>query len=227
MLLIQEVVAYAKTAMSRRKYLLHYFGEEWDDVSSEGASMDDNSRNLKKLYDSTKHVQTILNCIDKFNELHKAGFICKVIAGVKTSEVTMYKGHLSKFFGDGSKQDKKFLNAVVHQMYVRRLLTKEIETYGILKITNVGRAFMKNPTTFKIVKEEEIGKVDDDELIIPKQGGGAVDEVLFGLPEELCAKNGIQFHHKTSEMEHFCMSTRMELPSRDHAINADAFLLPP
>jgi ATP-dependent DNA helicase RecQ len=138
MLLIQEVVAYAKMAMSRRKYLLHYFGEEWDDVNGEGAGMDDNSRNPKELYDGTKHVQTILNCIDKFNKLHKTGFICKVIAGVKTSEVTTYKGHLSKYFGDGSKQDKKFWNAVVRQMYVRGLLTKEIETYGTLKITDVG-----------------------------------------------------------------------------------------
>jgi ATP-dependent DNA helicase RecQ len=153
MLLIQEVVAYAETAMSRRKYLLYYFGEEWDDVNGEGAGMDDNSHNPKELYDSTKHVQTILNCINKFNELHKAGFICKVIAGVKTSEVTMYKGHLSKYFGDGSKQDKKFWNAVVRQMYVRGLLTKEIETYGTLKISDVGLAFMNNPTTFKIVKE--------------------------------------------------------------------------
>ncbi len=190
MLLIQEVVAYAKMAMSRRKYLLHYFGEEWDDVNGKGAGMDNNSRNPKKLYDGTKHVQTILNCIDEFNKLHKAGFICKVIAGVKTSEVTMYKGHLSKYFGDGSEQDEKFWNAEVRQMYLHRLLTKEIETYGTLKITNVGRAFMKNPTTFKIVKEEEIGEVDDDELIIPKHGGGAVDEVLFGLLKELRAKMG-------------------------------------
>ncbi len=176
--------------MSRRKYLLPYFGEEWDDVNGKGASMDDNSPNPKELYDSTKHVQTILNCIDEFNKLHKVGFICKVIAGVKTFEVTTYKGHLSKYFGNGSEQDKKFWNAVVRQMYVRGLLTKEIETYGTLKITNVGCAFMKNLTTFKIVNEEEIGKVDDDELIIPKQGGGAVDEVLFGLLKELCAKMG-------------------------------------
>jgi ATP-dependent DNA helicase RecQ len=188
MLLIQEVIAYAETSMSRRKYLLHYFGEEWDDVNGEGAGMDDNSRNPKELYDGTEQVQTILNCIVEFNELHKAGFICKVIAGVKTSEVTTYKGHLSKYFGDGSEQDEKYWNAVVRQMYVRGLLTKEIETYGTLKITDVGREFMKNPTTFKIVKEEEIGEVDDDELIIPKQGGGAVDEVLFGLLKELRAK---------------------------------------
>jgi ATP-dependent DNA helicase RecQ len=78
----------------------------------------------------------------------------------------------------------------VRQMYVHGLLTKEIETYSTLKITNVGCAFMKNPTTFEIVKEEEIGEVDDDELIIPKQGGGAVDEVLFGLLKELHAKMG-------------------------------------
>lgn len=188
MLLIQEVIAYAETAMSRRKYLLHYFGEEWDEVNGEGAGMDDNSRNPKELYEGSEHVQLILNCIDEFNELHKAGFICKVISGVKTSEVTTYKGHLSKYFGEGNEQDEKFWNAVVRQMYVRGLLTKEIETYGTLKITDEGRAYMKNPTSFKIVKEEEIGEVDDDELIIPKQGGGAVDEVLFGMLKDLRAK---------------------------------------
>lgn len=188
MLLIQEVIAYAETAMSRRKYLLHYFGEEWDEVNGEGAGMDDNSRNPKELYEGSEHVELILNCIDEFNELHKAGFICKVISGVKTSEVTTYKGHLSKYFGEGDEQDEKFWNAVVRQMYVRGLLTKEIETYGTLKITEEGRAFMKNPTSFKIVKEEEIGEVDDDELIIPKQGGGAVDEVLFGMLKDLRAK---------------------------------------
>ncbi len=188
MLLIQEVIAYAETAMSRRQYLLHYFGEEWDPVNGEGAGMDDNSRNPKEMVEGSEYVKLILDCIEEFNELHKAAFICRVICGVKTSEVTTYKGHLSKYFGDGAEFDEKFWNAIVRQMYVRGLVNKEIETYGTLKISDDGRAFMKKPVSFKIVKEEDIGDVDDDELIIPKQGGGAVDEELFGMLKELRAK---------------------------------------
>jgi ATP-dependent DNA helicase RecQ len=185
MLLLQEVIAYAETSMSRRQYLLHYFGEEWDPVNGEGAGMDDNSRNPKERFDGSDMVKTILECIDEFKELHKAQFICKVIAGIKTSEVTTYKGNLSKYFAEGKDHDEKFWNAVVRQMYVRGLVMKEIETYGTLKITEEGRKFMKTPAPFMVVKEEEIGETDDDDLIIPKQGGGAVDEALFAMLKDL------------------------------------------
>ncbi len=188
MLLLQEVIAYAETSMSRRQYLLHYFGEEWDPVNGEGAGMDDNSRNPKEKFDGSGMVSMILDCIDEFNQLHKAGFICKVIAGVKTSEVTTYKGNLSKHFADGKDHDEKFWNAIVRQMYVRGLVSKEIETYGTLKITEAGRAFMKKPQAFEVVKEIEIGETDDMDLIIPKQGGGAVDENLFTLLKDLRAR---------------------------------------
>ncbi len=185
MLLLQEVIAYAETSMSRRQYLLHYFGEEWDPINGEGAGMDDNSRKPKEKFDGSEMVSMILGCIDEFNQLHKAGFICKVIAGIKTSEVTTYKGNLSKYFAEGKDHDEKFWNAIVRQMYVRGLVMKEIETYGTLKITEVGRAFMDKPQAFEIVKEIEIGETDDMDLIIPKQGGGAVDENLFNLLKDL------------------------------------------
>jgi len=185
MLLLQEVIAYAETSMSRRQYLLHYFGEEWDPVNGEGAGMDDNSRSPKEQFDGSAEVKMILECIAEFKELHKAAFICKVIAGIKNSEVTTYKGHQSKFFGEGKEQDEKFWNAIVRQMYVRGLVTKEVETYGTLKITAEGKDFMKKTQPFMVVKEVEIGETDDEDLIIPKQGGGAVDETLFKMLKDL------------------------------------------
>jgi ATP-dependent DNA helicase RecQ len=185
MLLLQEVIAYAETSMSRRQYLLHYFGEEWDPVNGEGAGMDDNSRSPKEQFDGSEQVKMILECIAEFKELHKAAFICKVIAGVKNSEVTTYKGHQSKYFAEGKDHDEKFWNAIVRQMYVRGLVAKEVETYGTLKITAEGKAFMKKPEPFMVVKEVEIGETDDDDLIIPKQGGGAVDETLFKMLKDL------------------------------------------
>jgi len=185
MLLLQEVIAYAETSMSRRQYLLHYFGEEWDPVNGEGAGMDDNSRSPKEQFDGSEQVAMILDCISEFKELHKAGFICKVIAGVKNSEVTTYKGNLSKHFAEGKEHDEKYWNAIVRQMYVRGFVMKEIETYGTLKITAEGKAFMKKPQPFMVVKEVEIGETDDDDLMIPKQGGGAVDETLFKMLKDL------------------------------------------
>jgi len=185
MLLLQEVIAYAETSMSRRQYLLHYFGEEWDPVNGEGAGMDDNSRSPKEQFDGSAEVKMILECIAEFKELHKSAFICKVIAGIKNSEVTTYKGNQSKFFAEGKDHDEKFWNAIVRQMYVRGLVAKEIETYGTLKITEEGKAFMKKPQPFMVVKEVEIGETDDDDLVIPKQSGGAVDETLFKMLKDL------------------------------------------
>ncbi|MEY3398206.1 MAG: hypothetical protein RL220_800, partial [Bacteroidota bacterium] len=189
MLLLQEVIAYAETSMSRRKYLLHYFGESWDEVNGEGAGMDDNSRSPKEHFDGQQEVKLILDCIAGFDEMHKAKFICNVLGGVKNSEVTTYKGHLSDFFGEGQDQSEKHWNSIIRQMLVRNLIRKEIETYGTLKITEEGRKFMEYPQPFLVVKEEEIGETDDDDLLIPRQaGGGAADETLFSLLKELRQK---------------------------------------
>lgn len=186
MQLLQEVIAYAETSMSRRKYLLHYFGEEWDDVNGDGAGMDDNSRYPKEKFDGKEHATLVLNCVEAFDEMHKAKFICQVICGVKNNEVTTYKGHKSEYFGEGNDHDEKFWNSVVRQMVVRGLLRKEIETYGTLKITEEGKQFMAHPEEFYMVKEVEIGETDDDELlIVPKQGGGAADEQLYGMLRDL------------------------------------------
>ncbi|MDZ4750518.1 MAG: ATP-dependent DNA helicase RecQ [Flavobacteriales bacterium] len=190
MLLLQEVVAYAETSMSRRKYLLHYFGEEWDEVNGDGAGMDDNSRTPKEKFDGKEEVKLILDCISSFSEMHKSKFICNVLIGVKNAEMTTYKAHLNDYFAEGKEHPEKYWNAIIRQMLVRGLLRKEIETYGTLKITELGKKFAKAPETFLVVKEEEIGETDDDDqLLIPRQaGGGAADEALFVLLKEMRAR---------------------------------------
>jgi ATP-dependent DNA helicase RecQ len=190
MQLLQEVIGYAETSMSRRKYLLHYFGEEWDEVNGEGQGMDDNSRFPKEKFEGKEYVKLLLDCIDSFDQMHKAKFICNVICGIKNSEVTTYKGHLNKFFAEGKEEDEKFWNAILRQMVVRGLLRKEVETYGTLKITPAGEAFRKNPESFVLVKEEEIGETDDDGELLSHRtgGGGAADETLFSMLKELRQK---------------------------------------
>jgi ATP-dependent DNA helicase RecQ len=190
MQLLQEVIGYAETSISRRKYLLHYFGEEWDEVNGEGQGMDDNSRFPKEKFEGSEQVKLLLECIDSFEQMHKAKFVCNVVCGIRNSEVTTYKGHLSKFFGAGKDQDEKFWNAIIRQMVVRGLLRKEVETYGTLKISETGEAFRKNPQSFEVVKEVEIGETDDDGELLSHRpnGGGAADEQLFGLLKELRQK---------------------------------------
>jgi ATP-dependent DNA helicase RecQ len=190
MQLLQEVIGYAETSISRRKYLLHYFGEEWDEVNGEGNGMDDNSRFPKEKFEGKEFVTMLLDCISSMGEMHKARFICQVMCGVRSSEVTTYKGHLSPSFGEGKEHDERFWNAVLRQMVVRSLLRKEVETYGTLKITERGKAFAANPESFEIVREEEIGETDDDGELLSHRpnGGGAGDERLFGMLKELRQK---------------------------------------
>jgi len=190
MQLLQEVIGYAETSMSRRKYLLHYFGDTWDEVNGEGQGMDDNSRFPKEKFEGGEYVKLILDCIASFDQMHKAKFICNVICGIKNSEITTYKGHLNPSFAEGKDHDEKFWNAIVRQMVVRGFLRKEVETYGTLKITETGAQFMKKPESFILVKEEEIGETDDDGELLSHRPtvGGAADDRLFNILKDLRQK---------------------------------------
>jgi ATP-dependent DNA helicase RecQ len=189
--LLQEVMAYAETAMSRRKYLLHYFGEEWDEIKGEGNGMDDNSRKPKETFEASEQVKLVLECVQAFKETHKAKFICNVLGGIQTVEVATYKGDKHELFGIGKDFDEKHWNAIIRQLLVLNFLKKEIETYGTLKLTDEARQFLKKPVPITLVKEEEIGDTDDDgELItaVKAAGGGASDETLFLMLKELRQK---------------------------------------
>jgi ATP-dependent DNA helicase RecQ len=185
--LLHEVMAYCETSVSRRKYLLHYFGEEWDENKGEGTGMDDNMRKPKELFEAQEYAVQILKCVVEFKEKHKAKFIVKVLRGLEDAEVKTYKGSQSELFGSGKESDEKFWNSILRQMLVKNWIKKEVETYGTLKLTPEGKAFLKNPTSFPAVKEEDYPDTDDDgNLIITRSsGGGAADEVLFGYLKDV------------------------------------------
>jgi len=185
--LLHEVMAYCETSVSRRKYLLHYFGEEWDENKGEGTGMDDNMRKPKELFEAQEYAVQILKCVVEFKEKHKAKFIVKVLRGLEDAEVKTYKGSQSELFGSGKESDDKFWNSILRQMLVKNWIKKEVETYGTLKLTPEGKAFLKNPTSFPAVKEEDYPDTDDDgNLIITRSsGGGAADEVLFGYLKDV------------------------------------------
>lgn len=190
MQLLQEVMAYAETSMSRRKFLLHYFGEEFDEVNGPGATLDDNSRNPKERYEGKEFVKLMLEAVQGLKEVHKARFVCDVLTGQRTAEVETYKGDQSKYWKAGSDKEDRFWHAVVRQCVVNGYLRKEIESYGTLKLTDKGRDFIENPTSFMLIKEMDFSVVDqEDGLIGQRSGGTAVaDDVLFKMLKDLRKK---------------------------------------
>lgn len=186
MQLLQEVMAYAETSMSRRKFILHYFGEEFDEVNGPGADMDDNTRYPKEKIEGKEHVQLVLKLVQEQKERFKARYIVNVLVGRKNAEVDTYHGAQSEYWKSGEEQGDKFWNAVIRQCVVHSLLWKEVESYGVLKLTAEGKQFIETPHSFQLLKEVDFDIEDTDAPINRKSGGGgAADAVLFNMLKDL------------------------------------------
>ena len=185
--LLEEVVAYAETAMSRRKFLLHYFGEEFDEEDGVGAKMDDNAVNPRPREEGSDTVKLVLDCINELRETAKAKYVIKILLGVSDSEVKSYKHDKNECFGKGKDREQSFWMAVIRQVIVAKLLRKEIESYGVLKLTDTGRDFIANPKPFTIILDHDyVSRAEDDSVILnQKAGGGATDENLFKLLKDI------------------------------------------
>lgn len=175
--LLNEIVSYAETSVCRRKFILHYFGEVFDEKKcSENC---DNCKNPRERIEGKQHVLTLLKGIEELQEMQKSKHVCSFVAGLVTSDIKSYKHDSLPGFGAGKDHDEHFWNAVIRQALVAGLLSKDIESYGILKITDLGRTFLEKPTSFIIVKEHDYA-VDDDEDGITMTGKGNVfDENLY------------------------------------------------
>jgi ATP-dependent DNA helicase RecQ len=187
--LLQEVVAYAETSMSRRKFLLHYFGEEFDEVNGEGADMDDNVRNPKKRKEAGEEVRTLLQVVKDTHEEYRSKEIINTLIGKENALLISHKTHLEPFFGIGKEKDDKHWMALIRQVIVAGLLKKEIEQYGVLKLTPEGKAFLKNPVSFMMTEDHVYEEDGDQNIITSAKGSGAViDEQLMKMLKELRKK---------------------------------------
>jgi ATP-dependent DNA helicase RecQ len=176
--LLFEIVSYAETSICRRKYLLHYFGEEYDD--SRCSNMCDNCKHPKERTEGKDAVVKLLQSVVELKELQRAKHVCAFLVGDNTAEINSYRHDTLPSFGIGKDRDKIFWNAVIRQVTVSGLLTKDIETYGILKITEKGIAFLDNPHSFTLVKEHDYSDGGDEDInIIPTGVKDAFDEVLY------------------------------------------------
>ncbi len=183
--LLQEIVAYAETSISRRKFILHYFGEEFDEVNGEGADMDDNARNPKEKKEAKEDLIKLLQVIQGTSEKFKAKEIVMALTGGTNALIASHKANEKPFFGIGKDKDKAFWMALIRQVLVSGLLRKEIEQYGILHITQAGRDFLQNPTSFMMTLDHVYDHGSDTGIIKSSKGGGVADEKLLALLKQL------------------------------------------
>ena len=187
--LLQEIVAYAETSISRRKFILHYFGEEFDEVNGEGADMDDNSRNPKEKEEAEEQVVKLLQVIEQTKEKFKAKEIVKTLIGSTNALIASHKTNEKPIFGIGSDQDSGYWMALIRQVLVAGLIKKQIEQYGILQLTEKGREYLESPASFMMTKDHVYNEETDNAMIkASRNGSGAADDRLLKLLKDLRRK---------------------------------------
>jgi len=186
--LLQEVVAYAETSMSRRKFLLHYFGEEFDSETGDGADMDDNVRNPKVKVEAKDNVKKLLEVVRDTKNLYKSKEIVFTLIGRVNATIKAHRTDAQKFFGCGSDQEERYWMALIRQVLVDGLLSKDIETYGILKVSDKGNEFIKKATSFMMSEDHEYNEAEDDAIVTAAKSSGTADEALMSMLRDLRKK---------------------------------------
>ena len=186
--LLQEVVAYAETSMSRRKFLLHYFGEEFDGENGDGADMDDNVRNPKTKIEAQDQVVQLLKVVRDTKHIYKSKEIVFTLIGRVNAVIKAHRTDVQSFFGCGASHDEKYWMALLRQVLVSGFLSKDIETYGIVKITKKGLDFIENPSSFMMSEDHEYNEIGDEAIVTASKSTGAVDEVLMDMLRDLRKK---------------------------------------
>ena len=180
--LLQETAAYAETSVCRRKFLLHYFGEVFE---VENCGNCDNCLHPKKKVEAKEMLKLALEVISAVKENFKVDYIIDVLVGNESEEILAHKHDKLKFFGAGEDEEEKKWNAVIRQAMIAGYIEKDVENYGLLKITDEGRKYMKKPVAFSITEDNDF---DEDGEPVLQKGGGAADPALFSMLKDLRKK---------------------------------------
>ncbi|NCI51979.1 DNA helicase RecQ [Sediminibacterium roseum] len=185
--LIDETVAYAESAVCRRKILLHYFGEDWETANCGNC---DNCKHPKEKIEAKDDVVKMLKVIKALDERFTTDYVVNVVMGKLTPQINLYRHDALPVFGIGKDKEAHLWNSLVRQMLLENLIKKDIEEYGLLKLTDKGEKFIKKPASFKIVLNNlfEDAQFDEDENENATQSGAAADEKLFEMLKELRQK---------------------------------------
>ena len=182
--LLQETAAYAESSVCRRKLLLHYFGETYKEDNCGNC---DNCLNPKKQVEAQDLLCTVIETVLAVKEKFKAEYVIDVILGKETTEVLDHKHEELEVFGSGTGEEDKLWNAVIRQALIAGYLSKDVENYGLLKVTAEGKKFLKHPKSFKIVEDNDF---EEEEEETPVRGGAscAVDPALYSMLKDLRKK---------------------------------------
>ena len=189
--LLLETASYAETSMCRRKILLHYFGEEYKEDNCGNC---DNCLNPKKQVEAKDELCAVIETIIALKEKFKADYVINVLMGKETNEIRSYNHEDLEVFGCQQGTDERVLSAVIRQAIIAGYIDKDIENYGLLKVTRAGRKFLDKPVSFKIVEDNDFS--DSDEEVVAKGGVScAVDPelsaILKDLRKKIAKQNGL------------------------------------
>ncbi|HCW65433.1 MAG: ATP-dependent DNA helicase RecQ [Leeuwenhoekiella sp.] len=189
--LLQEVVAYAETSMSRRKFILHYFGEEFDNETGEGGDLDDNVRNPKKKHEAQEDVVKLLEVVDKTGAIYKGKELVFTLVGKSNAIISSHKTDTDSYFGCGKDKESSYWKALLRQVLVAGYLRKDIETYGVIKLTPKGKDFIKNPESFMMTEDHAYDESADSVAVASgAKAGGGTDPKLVAMLKDLRKKVG-------------------------------------
>lgn len=185
--LLQEVVAFAETSISRRKFILHYFGEEFDSETGEGADMDDNVRNPKNQHEAKDDLELLLKTVIETNQLYKSKEVVRTLIGKSNAVILSHKTDEHRLFGKGSHQHAGYWMALTRQALIAGFLKKDIETYGVVKLTKRGEEYLKNPVSFMMTEDHVFNDITE-EVVVPQKSVNTVDDQLVKMLKELRKK---------------------------------------
>ena len=187
--LLQDVVAFAETSISRRKFILHYFGEDFDTETGDGGDMDDNVRNPKKQHEAQEDVELLLKVVKETNAIYKAKEVVNTLIGKSNALIKSHKTDEIELFGEGKEKGANYWMALLRQVLVSGLLKKDIETYGIIKVTPAGEEYLAAPTSFMMTEDHVYDSESKDNIVTAqKGGGGSTDEQLMKMLKDLRKK---------------------------------------
>jgi len=181
--LLLETTAYAESSVCRRKMLLHYFGEEYHDENCHNC---DNCLHPKEQFDGQEYITLVLQAILDVKEKFKADHVSNVLSGVANTATKAYKHNNLPIFGEGSGEEPRFWNGVIRQALIEGLVLKDIESYGLLYLSDRGKAYLKEPYPIKLSKEHDYEQIDEEESARAGAGKtGAVDNELLRILKDL------------------------------------------
>src|SRR6056300_1173365 len=214
--LLQDVVAFAETSISRRKFILHYFGEEFDNATGEGGDMDDNMRFPKEQVEAKDALLLLLETILFTKEIYKSKELVKTLLGEKNAVIQSHKTNTLAVFGSGAEKDSHFWMALIRQALVAGYLIKEIEAYGLIRITPRGKSFLDHPESFMMTEDH---KFEGQEKVqsLPTKSQGVLDknvmQLLLNLRKQVAQANEVPPYavFQENSLEEMCLKYPISL----------------